>query len=98
MTAPDDAMIEIFLDGERRRHDHVTRVLQAMTDREQALVREVAVMANVRATPYGTQVGRDSTVVYNTIAACLAMPDLYPTLARIARIAERRALRAREAS
>ncbi len=94
----DDAVIEIFLDGERRRHDHVTRVRRAMTDREQALVREVAVMANVRATPYGTRVGRDSDVLHNAIAACLAMPDLYPTLARIARVAERRALRAREAA
>jgi hypothetical protein len=94
-----DAQIaETILDGERRRHDRVTRVLAAMTDREQALVCEVAVMANVRATRHGTEIPRDSVVVYNTIAACLAMPDLYPALARIARIAERRAQRAREAS
>lgn len=95
MTAAlDDLVAAMVVEGDRRRHDQATRVLAAMTEREQALVREVAVMAGIwgmyDAGDYTTRPPRDSDVLHRAVRECLAMPDLYPTLARIARNAERR--------
>lgn len=74
-------------DEQRRRE--VTVVFAAMTKRERALVHEVAVMANVRASLVtfggGHDIEHDAVVVSDVIARCLDLPDLYPVLARIAR-------------
>lgn len=75
--------------------DPAEQVLAAMTKRERALVREVAVMANVLALPHGQRPARDSEVLANVIIHCLRMPDLYPTVDRLARVALRRARRNR---
>ncbi len=103
MTADvQDAIVQMFAAREQQRRERIARLWGALTKRERELVREVAAMTNVRATMRAGQHTQapppDAAVVYDTLAACLSMPDLYPTLARIARIAERRALRAREAS
>ena len=66
--------------------DRVAGVLGALTKRERALVREVAVMAGVRATMRAGaryEPAGDDFVVRDAISACLSMPDLYPALARI---------------
>lgn len=79
--------------------ERVNAVLAAMTPRERKLVREVAVMASVRAT------GRtpvpsppDSEVLINTISACLHMEDLFPTIARLERVSHRRTLQGKRSS
>jgi hypothetical protein len=71
----------------------VEAVLGAMTTRERRLVREVAVMAGVRATMRVGSLKRvppDSDVLFDAISSCLHMDDLYPTVARLERIASRR--------
>ena len=80
-----------------RRHDQaeqVADVLACMTKRERALVREIAVMANVLAGNWTDRPPPDSAVVTNVIIHCLGLPDLYPTIARLARNAMLRRRRA----
>lgn len=82
----------------RHRQDisRVVAVFGAMTPREQKLVREVAVMAGVRATMRAgsrEQVPPDGEVLFDAISACLHMDDLYPTVRRMERLAQRRANR-----
>ncbi len=55
--------------------------IAALTDREQALVREAAVMGYVQgAMAHGQAIPVDSAILRLVITACLAIPDLYPTL------------------
>lgn len=89
-TAFDDELIAYFADREAARIREVQALLACMTKRERALIREVAVMANVRASRHDDTIPPDSTVLINTLSSCLNMPDLYPTIARIARRAARR--------
>jgi hypothetical protein len=55
---------------------------EALTERERLLVKEAAVMGYVRGTmaPKGEKIPKDGAIVAEVIDACLAMPDLYPTL------------------
>lgn len=66
------------------RGERVRDVLAGLSERERRLVREVAVMANVRGMQRGLagqrDVPGDTAVVTDVIDACLAMPDLYPTI------------------
>ena len=88
-----DGLVAYFAARIAAEADRVDAVLGAMTKRERALVREVAVMADVRATMRaGSQerVPPDSEVIRDTISACLHMDDLYPTVSRLERVAMRR--------
>lgn len=79
------------------RIDRALAVLSAMTQRERYLVKEIAVMANVLALPPGKKPLRDKAVLVATIIHCLTMPDLYPTIARLERVADQRKRRAKNA-
>lgn len=83
-------LLAYFATRDDDRRQQVESVLAVMTKREQALVREIAVMANVVNLPYGERPAKDTAVLYDVIARCISMPDLYPTIARLARIAQRR--------
>lgn len=77
----DEAYLAYFNKMEKGRADRVAAVLERMTDRERALVREAAVMANARMWPRDAgRVPPDSQVFADTILACLTMSDLYPTV------------------
>lgn len=71
---------------DRERAQQVSEALAALTPRERALVKEVAVMGYVRgalaAGAIDAKIPPDSAVLADVVGACLAMPDLYPTLAR----------------
>lgn len=69
--------------------DRVAAIWSVMTKRERQLVHDVAVMAAVRAN-LGTKPPPDSEVLADAISACLSMPDLYPTVTRLKRLANRR--------
>ena len=70
----------------RDRAGRVRDALAALTPREQALVRDAAVMGYVRgaqAVAAGSVSGKipaDSAIVAEVVGACLSLPDLYPTL------------------
>lgn len=82
--------LDYFAAREQQRADRVSAVLGQMTKREQALVREVAVMANVLGMRHGSgDVWPDTAVLAATLDGCLAMSDLYPTIARLERRAAR---------
>lgn len=86
MTAA-DRLLDYFRVREQARADHVAEALTALTDRERALVLEAAVMGYVRGAIHGAghrapNVPPDSAILAEVVDACLAMPNLYPTIAR----------------
>lgn len=91
-----------FLSRDKTREAMVAGILAAMTKRERGLVREVAVMGYVRgkfSSGNKDPVPPDSQIVFDVILACYYMPDLYPTISRLVRIAQRRQAKAeKEAS
>lgn len=93
MTAVDlpEDLVRYLADRDRQHHHAVVETLAAMTDREQLLVREAAVMGFVQGQRAGTGAGtpRDSVILARVIDAALAMPDLYPTISHLRRYAER---------
>lgn len=84
--------------GEKRRQDETTAMIDNLTEREQALVREAAVMGFVqgamaeaggvrakaltRESEGGTYPG-DTNVMRLVVSHCHSMPDLYPTIASL---------------
>jgi hypothetical protein len=92
----EEGLLRYFASREQDELSRVEAVLSAMTPRERRLVREVAVMAGVRATMrVGSRetVPGDAEVVMDAISACLHMEDLYPTVARLERLTHRRSIR-----
>jgi hypothetical protein len=69
---------------EEQRAQRVTRALNALTERERALVKEAAVMGYVQGAMRG-DTPPDSVAVHTVIDACFAFPDLYPTIAALGR-------------
>lgn len=95
MAQFDQQLVDYFALRQQRESGRVEAVFGAMTKRERALVREVAVMAGVRATMRAgsrERVPADSAVLADAISACLHMGDLYPTVSRLERVATRRAV------
>lgn len=88
-------VVEYLAIRDRQRAEAVQRTLDALTPREQRLIREVAAMAYVhgsRAAQAGERnIPPDAAIVSVVVDACLGMPDLYPTLNRAARNAARKA-------
>lgn len=81
-----DRLIRYFEIRERHRADEIAAVLNGLTAREQALVREAAVMGFVRGAMFGAggqktpEIPRDSRIVAEVVGAVLSFPNLYPTL------------------
>lgn len=72
-----------FAAREAERHEQVDRILEALSDRERALVREAAVMGYVQGTlDQRAQVPfpKDSAIVWTVIDACRVHADKYPLL------------------
>lgn len=101
MSEMEDKLAEYMTKQDEARLQHVLRVLAAMTKRERQLVWEIAVMASTQGQMRGGGVRQppppDSSVVRQAVLGCLYMEDLYPTFARLDRIATRRARKAEEA-
>jgi hypothetical protein len=85
MTTPapvDPAIVRYLEVRDAERAARRNAAWSALTDREQKLVREAAVMGYVHGAmaPKGSPVPPDSQIVANVIDGCLGMPDLYPVL------------------
>lgn len=95
MTADLDDVVTRYLEaGRARRETDRNAVMSALTKREQALIREAAVMGyvqGIRAAGTGRDHGipPDGQILASVIDGCLAMSDLYPAIRR----AYRRGLR-----
>jgi len=81
------AWVASYLAGRDQQHaQEIEDALAALTPREQALVKEAAVMGYVRGhLAAGTgppRIPADSAVLAEVIGACLATPDLYPNIAQ----------------
>lgn len=81
-----DELIAYLAARHRDRAQQVIEALAALTPREQALVKEAAVMGYVHGAfdtgAIGAKIPADSRIVAAVITACLAAPDLYPNLGR----------------
>ncbi len=91
MTAgtPAERLVEYFRIRERQRATDVDTVLNGLTDREHALVREAAVMGYVRGRMAGDlprtderPFPSDTAILAEVIGGCLDIPDQYPTIAQ----------------
>jgi hypothetical protein len=60
----------------------VNEVIVSLTDRELALVKEVAVMGYVQGMrhPQDEKIPGDATIILRVVEACLAFTDLYPAI------------------
>lgn len=67
------------------RDERTAAMVAALTPREALLVKEAAVMAFVRGQQHHdvSVHPKDSAVLLDTLLACDAMPDLYPTIAAL---------------
>lgn len=77
-----EPLVTYLLNRDAQRVAHVAAVLGALTGRERALVKEAAVMGYVQGMrhPAGEKCPPDRAILAEVIDACLAFPDLYPTL------------------
>ena len=84
----DDLLIRYLAARDAERDDQVNRALDALTDRERALIREAAVMGYVQ----GVQAARageiaipkDAAILWHVVIGCQAFDDLYPTIGALA--------------
>lgn len=79
----DADLIQYFATREQQRDQQVRRILATLSDREQQLVREAAVMGYVRGSMSAhpsLEIPKDAAIVWEVIDACRAMPDLYRTI------------------
>ncbi|RKN40772.1 hypothetical protein [Streptomyces hoynatensis] len=81
-----DYLVRYLEQRAQQRADAVNAVLARLTDREQALAREAAVMgyAQGRRHPEGEPHPTNSQVLAEVIDACLSFADLYPTINAVA--------------
>lgn len=86
MTDLPAGLLRYFAIREQHRADEIAAVLNRLTEREQVLVREAAVMGFVRGSMFGAgsqktpEIPRDSRIVAEVVGAVLSFPNLYPTL------------------
>lgn len=71
---------------DRHRNEQVTEALEALTPTQLSLIKEAAVMGYVQGkqAPPGP-IPPDTIILHGVIAACLALPDLYPAISAAAR-------------
>lgn len=74
-----------FAQREAGRANAVATVWGSLTEREQGLVHDAAVMGYVQGMrhPAGERIGKDRQTIALVLDACLAFPDLYPTVAAV---------------
>jgi hypothetical protein len=87
MPEIDSALLRYLAVRDAERHNHVSRALDALSERERALVREAAVMGYVLGSMDGrdsTEFPKDAAIVWRVVDACRAHADLYPTLSALA--------------
>lgn len=80
MDTPNE-LVDYMVSRDRQRHEQVIKTLEALTETQRALMKEMAVMGYV----LGRQANRvpvpqDWIILWNVIAACLELPDLYPVV------------------
>lgn len=82
-----DARLEQYLATmDQRRQKRLAEQWGALTEREQKLVREAAVMGFVRGNQLPTgQIPRDGVITLDVLGAADSFTDLYPTLAGLGR-------------
>jgi hypothetical protein len=89
MTEIPDWLVTYMVKRDEQRADAVADLLGSLTNRERGLVHDMAVMGYVqglqRPLGDGLKKGDDPKIVSLVIDACLAMPDLYRTVAAISR-------------
>lgn len=77
-----DAVVQLFVQREAARDNAVIQALSALTERERLLVKEAAVMGWVQGMRHhDLEIPKDRKILATVTDACLAMPDLYPTIA-----------------
>lgn len=87
-----EGIVRYLAAREAERDDSVNRALDALSERERALVREAAVMGYVQ----GAQatharevvIPKDAVIVWRVIAGCQTFDDLYPTISALAGTSE----------
>jgi hypothetical protein len=76
-----DVIVQYFAQRETNRADAVTAVLAGLTERELLLVKEAAVMGWVQGMRHhDLAYPGDRQALATVVDACLAFPDLYPTI------------------
>lgn len=86
MTTPLPAhLVDYLVKRDAERASAVNEFLGSLTDRERTLIREAAVMGYAQGHRHPRDEGRprDSAVLHLVVAACLAAPDLYPSVAAV---------------
>jgi hypothetical protein len=85
MTTLPEALIHYLADRDAQRARQVEATLAALTERERRLIREAAVMGYVRGRMHPTdeQHPKDTAVLHEVVAACTAIPDLYPVISGV---------------
>ncbi|MEU9333171.1 hypothetical protein AB0D49_08395 [Streptomyces sp. NPDC048290] len=75
-------LIAYLAERDRQHADAVTAFLERLTDYERGLVHDAAVMGYVQGLMRDRSEGcpKDSQVIRLVVDACLAHPDLYPTV------------------
>ena len=83
----DAALLDYFATREAARTDRIRSFLNNLTDRERALIGDIAVMGYVRGTmhPKGERTPKRQEVLAEVVDACFAYPDLYPVVATLER-------------
>lgn len=77
------ALAPVLAEKVRSRRDHAAATFGALTEREQRLVREAAVMGYVNGVafgPYRDHIPPDGEIVIEVIQCCRSNHDLYPLL------------------
>jgi hypothetical protein len=82
-----DFMVNYLAERDAQRARAVEAFLASLTDRERGLFHDAAVMGYVQGLMRDRAEGipKDSRVMALVAAECLALPDLYPTVAAVAR-------------
>ena len=80
------SLIAYLVSRDAARADAVNNLLERLTPRERALVRDAAVMGYVRGRmhPQDEKHPKDGAVLAEVVDACLAFPDLYPAVNAVA--------------
>jgi len=82
---PDD-FADYLIHREAERANATTTFLNSLTDRERALISDIAVMGYVRGSmhPAGEPQPQRTPVLAEIVTSCFAFPDLYPAVAAVA--------------
>lgn len=83
----DAVLDEYFAKRQAARADRVRAFLDSLTNRERALVQDIAVMGYVRGSmhPKGEEIPLNAAILADVVNACFASPDLHPAVATIER-------------